>query len=141
VARFSSLRDVDTHLAALDPGTALPGAWTLAQAFAHCADSIEGSLRGYPKLKPAIVRWTIGPIVKRRFLARGAMKHNLAAPLPGAEAPADGEAAAAIARLRTTIARFAAHDGPLSPHPVYGACTKAEYDALHAMHIADHLGA
>jgi hypothetical protein len=139
VTRFASLRAADDHLASLDAATALPGAWTLAQALGHCADSIEGSLTGYPKLKPAIVRWTIGPLVKRRFLARGAMKHDLAAPLPGGEPPADGPAAPAIARLRAAIARFEQHGGPLAPHPVYGTCSKAEYDALHAMHIADHL--
>jgi hypothetical protein len=139
VLRFASLRDADHHLTGLDVGTTLTGPWTLAQAMAHCADSIEASLTGYPRLKPAIVRWTIGPLVKRRFLARGAMRHDRAAPLPGGAAPSDGPAAAAIDRLRTAIAAFERHGGALAPHPVYGACAKAEYDALHAMHIADHL--
>ena len=38
---------------------------------AHCAQSIECSVHGYPKLKPAFVRKTIGRLVVRRFLRAG----------------------------------------------------------------------
>jgi hypothetical protein len=136
---LASLRDADALLARLDPGMTPGGSWTLAQTLHHCAESIESSLTGYPKLKPAFVRATIGALVKRRFLGRGAMRHDLTAPLPGGAPPTDGPVDAAIARLRRAIEAFARYDGALAPHPVYGACTKAEYDALHAMHIADHL--
>ena len=136
---LASLRDADALIARLDHHATPGGPWTLAQTLHHCAESIESSLTGYPRLKPAIVRATIGALVKRRFLGRGAMRHNLAAPLPGGPPPTDGPPDEAVARLRRAIDAFARHDGPLAPHPVYGACTKAEYDALHAMHIADHL--
>ena len=32
-----------------------------------------------------------------------------------------------------------AHEGALAPHFAYGVVTKAEYDRLHALHVANHL--
>lgn len=123
-------------------GADLPAAkrgWTTAQHLDHCAASIAASLDGYPALKPAIVRGTIGKLVKRRFLARGAMSHDTNAPLPGGAPPVARELAEARAALTAAIARFRQHVGPLAPHPVYGRCTADEYERLHAIHVADHL--
>ena len=109
---------------------------------AHCAESIECSLAGYPHLKPAWFRATIGRIVKRRFLARRAMRHDTRAGLPGMPPIGDDVAAAAGAdRLRRAIRSFRSHQGPLATHPVFGNCSKAEYEQLHAMHVANHLAA
>lgn len=116
-----------------------PGAGAV---LAHCAHSIECSLTGYPSLRPAWFRATIGRLVKRRFLARGEMKHDTSAGLPGLP-PIGGDTpvTAAVERLRAAIAAFRNHGGPLAPHPVYGDCDKSEYEQLHAMHVADHLTA
>ena len=35
--------------------------------------------------------------------------------------------------------RFATFEGELAPHFAYGRVTKADYEALHAMHLANHL--
>src|SRR5207253_2861958 len=67
-----------------------PGAWAIPQAIEHCAQSIEYSIRGYPRNKPWLFRALIGPIVKRRFLARGRMGHALDAAIPGAPALTPG---------------------------------------------------
>ncbi len=118
---------------------AAKGRWTTAQHLDHCAASVVASLDGYQALKPWIVRVTIGRLVKRRFLARGAMSHDTFAPLPGGQVLPDRGLAEARAALVAAVARFRGHHGPLAPHPVYGACTAGEYERLHAIHVADHL--
>ena len=57
------------------------GPWTLAQTLSHCAQSIEYSLTGYPKNANVVVRKIFGPMVMRKFLRNGAMKHDLGAAL------------------------------------------------------------
>jgi len=114
--------------------------WTTSQTLLHCAQSIEYAVTGYPTLKPAFIRATIGKLVKRRFLGKGAMSHDTAAVVAGAPAldaatPVD----AAKQRLRAAIAAFRAHAGPYAPHLVYGPCTRDEYERLQSMHVADHL--
>lgn len=111
-------------------------------ALQHCAESIECSLTGYPMLRSRLFRATVGKIVKRKFLRAGAMHHDTHAGLPG-RPPISGDVPAgdALVRLRNAVAAFRGHVGELAPHPVYGDCTRAEYEALHAMHLADHLAA
>lgn len=135
-----SLDDVTRALDALPAGG--PGAGDdLARALVHCAQSIEYSLVGYPALRSPVFRATVGKLAKRAFLRRGRMKHDTGAPIPGAPAPQPVPVPEAAARLRRAIEAFRGHDGPLAPHLAYGACTRAEYDALHALHVADHLAA
>jgi hypothetical protein len=141
------LTSLEAALAELDALAAADGpdvgdGWSVYRVAHHCKQSIDASIDGYPAMKPAIVRATIGRLVARRFLSKGQMRHDLTSPVPGAEAIAeDGDAAAAITALRESIARFRAHDGELAPHFVFGNLDKADYDKLHAMHIADHLSA
>jgi hypothetical protein len=121
------------------PDSATQG-WTLAQAIAHCAHSVECSMTAYPKLRSGLFRATIGPLVKRKFLRAGRMSHDVGASIPGAEpivrtVTLDQAADRAIAAIRA----FAAHDGSLAPHLAYGQCTKDEYAQLHLLHVQDHL--
>ncbi len=115
------------------------GGLPLAQALEHCAQSIEYSLRGYPSLRSRLFRATVGRIAKRKFLTQGRMRHDTTAPVPGAPPLGTSDLAGALTRLRAAIHAFKAHDGPLAEHLAYGPCNKAEYEALHAMHVADHL--
>jgi len=141
MAKLESLEDVESALAALSASEicTLRG-WSFAQALAHCAQSIEYSISGYPALRSAIFRATVGPLVKRKFLSQGRMSHDLEAPIAGAP-PVESNTpqAEAVKRLRRAIAAFRAHPGPMAQHLAYGKCTKDEYARLHAMHIADHL--
>jgi len=118
-----------------------PGSvWNLSQTVQHCAQTIRYSVDGYPRLRSAAFRATAGRLAKRVFLARGATKHSLAAEIDGAPPLlADRPVATAVAELQQAVARFAAHQGPLAPHPAYGRCTHRQYDRLHAMHLAEHL--
>jgi hypothetical protein len=116
--------------------------WSLPHALSHCAQSIELSIAGYPRARGRLFQNVFGRAIKRRFLRRGVMLHNRAAAIPGAPGIAPGVTRSeALARLRRAIADFEAHDGPCAPHFTYGPTTKAEYEALHAMHLADHLTA
>ena len=116
--------------------------WSLPQALSHCAQTIELSMTGYPRARSGFFQRVFGRALKRRFLRRGVMFHNRAAAIPGAPPAAPGTTRAeALARLRRAIASFDSYDGPCAPHYTYGPTTKAEYEALHAMHLVDHLTA
>lgn len=115
------------------------GPWSLAQALVHCAQSVEFSLTGYPSLRGWVVRRLIGPRFMAKFLREGVLTHDRAAPIPGAPPLGAPTLAEGVARLRSAIAAFDAHEGPLAPHFAYGEVDKRSYEKLHAMHFADHL--
>lgn len=118
-----------------------PGSvWNLSQTLQHCAQTVRYSVAGYPRLKPALYRATVGAVVKRVFLLRGAMRHPLGAEIDGAPPLEPGlPVPDALDLLVTAVRAFAAHQGTHAPHPVYGACTHDEFAALHAMHLVEHL--
>ena len=114
--------------------------WSLAQVLVHCAQAIEYSMAGFPRPRSRLVQVTLGRAVKVRFLRRGSMNHNRQAPIPGAPPLPEGLAREeGLARLEHAVRAFEAYQGPLAPHFTYGPATREEYEALHAMHIADHL--
>ncbi len=115
------------------------GGWSLGQALAHCAQSIELSLVGYPQLRSGLFRATIGPLAKRKFLRAGRMSHDLTAHIPGAPPLGDVTFDDARERALAAVATFKGHTGELAPHLAYGRCTKDEYAALHLLHVEDHL--
>ena len=114
--------------------------WSPAEVFNHCAQSIEYSMEGYPQLKPAWFRHSVGPVAFAVFSARGAMRHPLTEAIPGAAPlaePASQELA--LQRLQAAFERFAAHTGELKPHFAYGALSHEEYAAAHVLHLYNHL--
>jgi len=140
--RLSSLADALRELDALEKviAAARPeGPWSLAHILHHVAASIEYSLGGYPEYRSAFVRAVIGPLVLRFFLARGVLTHGHAEEIAGAPPPPDDDVASALGRLRKAIADFGASTAEPVEHFVYGRVTRAEYDRIHAMHLADHL--
>lgn len=141
---FASLDEAAAELTRLAQAPALDAApgWTWAQTLAHCAQSIEYSLAGFPEMKPALFRRTVGPAALQVFTWRGRMSHDLAEPIPGAPAldPAL-DAAAALARLQGALQAFRATTAPLRPHFAYGELSKPEYELAHAMHLANHFSA
>ena len=99
VRTFASL---EAATAALDGLLKTPhrstGAWKLAQVLEHAAQSIEYSMSGFPEMKSAAFRATIGAAAFAVFDARGAMSHSLEEPIPGAPALAEAPLVAAVAR-------------------------------------------
>ncbi len=141
---FTNLDEALADLSVLERSGSVqtPGPWTVAQTLAHCAQSIEFTLTGFPRLRSVVIRKLIGPMVFRRFKAQGRMSHGLDEPIPGAPPlSAQDTQAQALARLRKAMADFKAHPGPLQPHFAYGTLSKADAELAHAMHIANHLSA
>lgn len=114
--------------------------WSPSQVFNHCAQSIDYSIDGYPELKPAWFRHSLGPAAFAVFSARGAMRHPLDEVIPGA-APLHEPSSQdqALQRLQMAFERFASHAGELQPHFAYGALSHAEYGQAHVMHLYNHL--
>jgi len=116
------------------------GAWNPYQIFTHIAQSIDYSMTGYPELKSPLFRNTAGKTAFFAFSTAGAMKHNLAEPIPGAPAiPSTGSFSDAIGRTMSALRTFAAYQGPLRPHFAYGDLSKEEYTAAHVLHIQNHM--
>ena len=141
--RLKSLDEVKAELNKLEKAGSPKtegGGWSAAQVLIHCAQSIEYSLTGYPSNKSALFRGTVGRLVLRKFLKQGFMSHNLEAPVPNApELPATATLAEGLTRLRKAIADFQAAQGEPAPHFAYGPVTRAQYDQIHAFHVANHL--
>jgi hypothetical protein len=117
------------------------GGWSAHQVLVHCAQSVEYSLAGYPKHRPWLFKSTVGRIALRTFLGRGRLSHDREAAIPDAPPPTDGDLRDGCARLRAALEAFTASEGAPLPHFAYGPVTKTQYEALHAMHLADHLAA
>lgn len=114
--------------------------WGVAEICLHCAQTIEYAMVGYPVMKPALIRGTIGKIAIRKFLSQGYMKHNLSAHVEGgSKLDSDVDDQEGIQKLLDTIDLFQAYTRELKPHLLFGRLSKSEYDQYFAMHIADHL--
>jgi len=117
----------------------MSGAWDLAHVLHHVAQSIEYSMAGFPELKPAWFRASVGSYAFALFNARGQMSHALDEPIPGAPPLGQGqELAPAIDRAMAALRAFDRRAGTLAPHFAYGALDKPAYTRAHLMHLADH---
>jgi hypothetical protein len=113
--------------------------WNLSQVLQHLAQSIEFSMQGYPDLRGAWFRSTVGSAAFAVFNARGWMSHDLTEPVPGAPALDATQALRVSAqRLLDAMEAFARFDGTLRPHFAYGELTKPQYERAHLMHLANH---
>ncbi|MFG6455244.1 DUF1569 domain-containing protein [Roseateles sp. BYS96W] len=113
--------------------------WNLSQVLQHLAQSIEFSMQGFPVLKGAWFRASIGSAAFSVFNARGQMSHSLDEPIPGAPALDAAQALrASVNRLLAAMDAFAQFNGALRPHLAYGELTKPQYERAHLMHLANH---
>lgn len=116
------------------------GEWNPFQVFTHLAQSIEYSMKGYPAQNSAMFRATAGNLGFLAFSTVGAMRHNLAEPIPGAPAlAADGPVDAAIERSIVALRLFRVYPGVLQPHFAYGALSREQYLQAHIMHFRNHM--
>lgn len=114
-------------------------AWNLSQVMQHLAQSIEYSMQGYPALKGAWFRSSVGSAAFAVFNARGTMSHDLAEPIPGAPAlDASQTLKTSVQRLLDAMDAFAQFNGTLRPHFAYGELTKPQYERAHLMHLGNH---
>lgn len=141
--KLNSLADAKALLQNLDVAKLKSDTgWSPYQNFVHCAKTIDYAMTGYPRLKPAWLRQTIGRIAIHKFLKQGYMKHNLTADVEGSPVlPSHGNAQDGLDTLLQSINRFTAWQGAMQPHLLFGNLSKAEYDRYFALHIADHFTA
>lgn len=119
-------------------GIETASSWDVARTLNHLAQSVEFSMSGYPDLKSALFRHTVGPLAFNVFQTRGQMSHDTAAPIPGEVLDATGADAARL-RLIDSLTAFQTFDPDPAPHFAYGALTKDAYAKAHVMHVHDHL--
>lgn len=119
------------------------GEWTAAQIFRHCAQSIQGSLTGFPQQKSPLFQQTAGKLALFSFKAAGAMTHPLTEPIPGMAALDKNEdPQQALTLLITELELFIAQSQAgkaLAPHFAYGALSATDYQAAHWLHLQNHL--
>ena len=137
---FGSMAAAQRTLEALKPRPLrMASGWDMAHVLHHVAQSVEYSLNGFPLLKPAWFRTTVGPAAFAVFEARGRMTHGLDEPIPGSADIADGQPLpVAVDHLVAALAAFERHAGPLAPHFAYGPLDKPAYSRAHLMHLANH---
>jgi hypothetical protein len=115
------------------------GTWSADQVLNHLATAMNKSIDGFTHRPPAVVRFIIRLLFKRRFLTRPMS--------PGFKLPARAQTELvppvtslpegldnfrkAIRRLRT--------EAPRASHPVFGALTAEEWVRLHCRHSELHL--
>ncbi|EMY61911.1 DUF1569 domain-containing protein [Leptospira terpstrae] len=119
----------------------LTGNWSPGKVFAHCAQSIEYSLKGYPEMKSSFFRGSVGKVAFSIFAFKNKMNHGLEEPIPGAEDISnETELKVGIKKLIQAIDDFSkAKESSLRPHFAYGELTKEEYDVAHSLHIKNHM--
>lgn len=118
-----------------------PTAWGWAQTLAHCAQSVEYSMTGFPQAKSQVFQRTVGTAAFKVFAWRGRMTHDLGEPIPGAPSLEASDTQEAVDRLKRAVRAFKEWDAPLRPHFAYGELSKSEYEQAHAMHLANHFSA
>lgn len=138
---FATVEALRAALDALRGGAppAIAGPWTAAQVLEHCAQSVDCQMRGFPVMKPALVRATVGRAALGVFLARGRMSHDRAAQVPGLDAPAGRPWPEAVDRLAASLDALLGWPEPYAPHAVFGAMSKPRCLRYHAIHVSDHL--
>jgi hypothetical protein len=141
---FASLDDVaaDAEIL-LARGYDRAGNWDLAQVAGHVAEWMRFPIEGFPKA-PLLIRpmlWlmkvTSGKKMLEKTLAEGFPPggHTMPQTVP----PAGGDAAAAVAKLQDSIARWKKHTGEVHPSPLFGAMTKETATKLQLKHAEHHL--
>ncbi|PJZ47188.1 DUF1569 domain-containing protein [Leptospira brenneri] len=138
---LADLRELLVKLQSDPKGIQLSGNWSPGKVFAHCAQSIEYSLNGYPEMKSAIFRGSVGKVAFSIFAFKNKMSHGLEEPIPGAEDITNAtEVKVGIGRLIQAIDDFSkARESSLRPHFAYGELTKEEYNVAHSLHIKNHM--
>ncbi len=115
------------------------GNWTLGQVCHHCAGLIEMSRRGFPEMKVPLAIRLSRPLVRWLMLGNAWMPRGMPT-LPILEPGVIGGDDAGIERLRREIEAFERHAGPMAASPLLGPLTREQWERIHLIHTAHHLG-
>lgn len=136
--KFTKLTEVETELERLSQGQPeTTGNWTYFQILSHLAETIEDSYKPMePPAKPVEARTT--EVLFKRLQKSGKLKPGYVNPaLPRTRE--DGDVQAAKQRLQKAIQGFRASTH-LNHEPALGYLNHEQFEFLHAIHCALHLG-
>lgn len=138
--KLNSFRDLEKELEKIEKavGPKTTGIWSVYQILQHLTDMLHGSMHGFPKHQPKIVRMTVGKYMYKKIIKSGVMRQGY----PNASAPAKREDAPiqpAIQRLRSMITEFENYNGHTAMHPFFDRLNKDEWTKLHLIHFSLHL--
>jgi len=138
--KLNSFRDLEKELEKIEKavGPKTTGIWSVYQILQHLTDMLHGSMHGFPKHQPKIVRMTVGKYMYKKIIKSGVMRQGY----PNASAPAKREDAPiqpAIQRLRSMITEFENYNGHTMMHPFFDRLNKDEWTKLHLIHFSLHL--
>lgn len=138
--KLNSFRDLEQEIEKIEKAVGLKttGVWSVYQILQHLTDMLHGSMHGFPKHQPKIVRMTVGKYMYKKIIKSGMMRQGY----PNASAPAKREDAPiqpAIQRLRSMITEFENFNGHMAMHPFFDRLNKEEWTNLHLIHFSLHL--
>ncbi len=138
---FNSLDDALEELASLERFRAVDttGIWSYYQVLTHLADYLESSMNNFSWMQPLSMRRTIGRANFHKLKQAGKMDPGLANPSTP-KVREEGDEKAALQRLRRMIEEYRKFTGEHPEHPFYGLLTREDWDFLHRIHMAHHLG-
>lgn len=114
------------------------GNWSLSQICDHLAIFYRGSLEGFGKPLPWVVRVLVGKPMLASTLRRRAFRTGLKVPrrfLPG-DPREDGPS---VAELVALVERFRDRPGEYEPSPIFGRLSREQWTDLHLIHSSHHL--
>jgi len=115
------------------------GSWSPTMVFQHLAQSVMGSVTGYPEHKAAWFTHTVGPLALKVFKTAGAMQHPLDEAIPGMlELDANLAVDTALDQLINALQLFQ-RSSRVQPHFAYGNLNHNDFMAAHQLHIEQHL--
>ncbi|MDZ4724593.1 MAG: DUF1569 domain-containing protein [Leptospira sp.] len=128
------------RLSAVEKNLKIESTWSIGTVLSHCAQSIRYSIDGYPDMKSAFFRNTVGSLAFSIFSMRGKMNHGLEEPIPGAT-PIDLNTIFSVGKeeLIEAINLFQKKTTEdLKPHFAYGELSREDYENAHLFHIKNH---
>lgn len=128
----------------LEKGYDRVGNWDLAQCCQHLSQWMRFPVEGFPKIPLPLqpLFWAMRKTVGRKKLLTyiGTKRFPAGKPtMPQTVTSPGGDAAKAVADLRTSVGRLKAHDRAIVPSPLFGPMSKDEAVQMQLVHCAHHL--
>jgi len=134
---FNDVDEIIPDVRTLLAGHRTVGQWTLAQICRHLADSFHGSMDGFDLRHHRVKRFFMAKRMLQHALERGIPRDYMVN--PRLTPPPDPDLDESVSALAAAIDRYAAHAGPLHPHPLFGRMDRPTWNRVHCVHSAHHL--
>ena len=136
---FKEYADVIAHVEKLKSAPyKKTGKWNLSQVCRHLSYYHRGSLEGFEKMLPWIIRKTIGTFLKKQYLAEKPLSRG-GQTLPASVFEPDEDDSRTADQFIALLKRLENHQGPLHPSGLFGELSNKEWKFLHLKHAAHHL--